>query len=195
MAVKDEFLFIPSTFKPLPTPISLDGVGGGVNLTHYGRLIHLPYPFNLAYYSADLRYNLFSLGVIQRLGGFYTVDPDNQQRLLIKTSKDGSLIATATLSSDNLLPITLPLSSPTSQSQSSFSSSALILPPLLTNLTTPSSPAAPVPPSPSTSLFSFTPAQLTSAGYTKRANGSIIATPFPSFHVNLLDLENHLTDS
>jgi hypothetical protein len=76
-AVKDKSLFILSTFKPLLTPISLGGVGGGVMLTHYGRLIHLPDPFNLAYYSADLKYNLFSLGAIQRLGGFYTVNPDN----------------------------------------------------------------------------------------------------------------------
>jgi hypothetical protein len=110
-AVKDKSLFIPSRFKPLLTPISLDGVGGGLMLTHYGRLIHLPDPFNLAYYSTDLKYDSFSLGAIQRLGGFYTVNPDNQLQLLVISSRDGPILATATLSDNDLLPFDLPIAS------------------------------------------------------------------------------------
>lgn len=97
-----------STFRPLINPFQLDGVGGSVTVTHCGRLIHLPAPFNKAYYSAGLTYNLFSLGVVQRLGGFYTVDPFDQLRLLIKSSQHGRVIATACLSDTNLLPFTIP---------------------------------------------------------------------------------------
>jgi hypothetical protein len=107
-AVKCISLFILSTFRLLPEPFYLDGVGGHVLITHCGRLKYLPHPFDKAYYSKDLLYNLFSLGIIQRLGGFYTVNPPNQLELLILTSQQGLLIATARLSADNLLPFQLP---------------------------------------------------------------------------------------
>jgi hypothetical protein len=169
-----------STFKPLLTPISVNGVGGGVQLTHYGRLIHLPYPFDLAYYSADLKYNLFSLGAIQRLGGFYTVDPDNQLQLLIKSSKDGSILATAALSDDDLLPFDLPGKSisfpadlPGVSSSLPFSSSSF--PSLL--LSPSSLPSSLSPSSFPSSLFQYDDEQLSVAGYTKRDDGSIIITP------------------
>lgn len=176
-AVKDRFLFIPSSFQTLSDPFILDGVGGSVTITHCGKLIHLPPPFNKAYYSADLKYNLFSLGVIQRLGGFYSVDPDNQLRLIIKSSINGDIIATAYLSDSNLLPFTLPpLPLVLSHHPPNILPLPLSFPPdpilshsydhlLLSHLSSPPS------------LFSYTSEQLTQAGYTKRANGSIIATP------------------
>ena len=117
--VKDKYLFIPSTFKRLTTPIALEGVGGAVLITHCGYLLHLPPPFNKAFYSKDLYFNLFSLGNIQRLGGFYTVNPDNQLQILIKTSVHGKIIATATLADNNLLPFSLPTASSINHSSSS----------------------------------------------------------------------------
>ena len=151
----------------------MEGVGGSVTITHCGRLLHLPAPFNKAYYSADLTYNLFSLGVIQRLGGFYSVDPENQLRLIIKSSIHGSIIATAYLSDSNLLPFTPPLLPlVTSPSPSNLLALPLSISP--NNL-------LPLNISSSTSLFSYTTEQLTHAGYTKRADGSIIAIPLPSF--------------
>jgi hypothetical protein len=101
-------LLSSASFQRLTTPFLLDGIGGSVTVTHCGRLIHLPHQFNKAYYSADLQYNLFSLGVVQRLGGFYTVDPSDQLRLLLKSSHHGRVIATVRLSDSNLLPFTLP---------------------------------------------------------------------------------------
>jgi hypothetical protein len=203
--VKDRHLFISSTFQRLSDPFLLEGVGGSVTITHCGKLIHIPAPFNKAYYSADLSYNLFSLGVIQRLGGFYSVDPDNQLRLLIKTSPHGSIIATAHLSESNLLPFTLPSTLPHSPvfppspllalplSLPSPSPSPISVPsfPVPLSLSTlPSStifhntlPSHPIPsilpsiPSDSMSLFSYTIEQLAYAGYTKRLDGSIIVTP------------------
>ena len=79
-------------------------------LTHVGRLRHFPFPFNLSYYGPNLTANLLSLGNFQHLGGWYGVDPTNHHRLLLKSSLKGATIGTATLSTSNLLPVTLPFS-------------------------------------------------------------------------------------
>jgi hypothetical protein len=90
------------------------------------------------------------------------VNPDNQLQLLIKSSRDGPVFATATLSNDDLLPFDLPgessLTSTFSSASTSSSFPALLLPPL----------------SLPSSLFLYDTEQLTNAGYTKRSDGSII---------------------
>ena len=100
----------PSTIQRLKTPLSLSSIGGQVMLTHVGRLRHFPFPFNLSYYGPNLTANLLSLGNFQHLGGWYGVDPTNHHRLLLKSSLKGATIGTATLSTSNLLPVTLPFS-------------------------------------------------------------------------------------
>lgn len=92
----------------LPHPIPLGGVGGLCNLTHVGRLYHLPVTLNLniCYYSVHLPATLFSLGLLQRCGGHYCPDP-HRPRTHVRVSSSLLLppIDIPMLSTSNLLPI------------------------------------------------------------------------------------------
>ena len=94
--------------QPLPTPFSIGGVGGSCAVTHRGYLHCLPTTndMNSAYLSPTLPVNLFSLGQMQRSGATYDPDPLRPlTHVSILSSPSGPLLAHATLSPHNLLPV------------------------------------------------------------------------------------------
>ena len=106
-AVNNLQYLLASSINTIDPPVLLGGIGSSVLLTHTGLLLNFPSPFNKAYFGSTLSSNIISLGNLQRLGGWYGVDPTNNHRLLIKTSKAGQLIDSVLLSSNNLLPTSL----------------------------------------------------------------------------------------
>ena len=89
-------------------PLSINGVGGRVFLTHKGNLRCLPATnnLNLAYYSAQIPTNLISLGHLQRCGASYGPDPLRPTtHFIIRSSPTGPLIGSTQLSPTNLLPV------------------------------------------------------------------------------------------
>ena len=96
--------------RPLPTPFSIGGVRGSCAVTHRGYLHRLPMTndMNSAYLSPTLPVNLFSLGQMQRSGATYGPDPlCPLTHVSISPKPSGHLLAHATLSTHNLLPVNL----------------------------------------------------------------------------------------
>ena len=94
--------------QPLASPFSIGGVGGSCAVTHRGLLHCLPTTngMNSAYLSPTLPVNLLSLGHMQRCGATYSPDPLRPlTHVSIHSSPSGPLLAHATLSPTNLLPV------------------------------------------------------------------------------------------
>ena len=94
--------------QPLPTLFSIGGVGGSCAVTHRGYLHCLPMTndMNSAYLSPTLPVNLFSLGQMQRSGATYGPDPLRPlTHVSISSLPSGPLLAQATLSTHNLIPV------------------------------------------------------------------------------------------
>lgn len=94
--------------EPLPKSFSIGGVGRSCAVTHPGFLHCLPTTngMNSAYLSPTLPVNLLSLGQLQRCGATYGPDPLRPlTHVSIYSSPSGPLLAHATLTSHNLLPV------------------------------------------------------------------------------------------
>jgi hypothetical protein len=85
----------------LAVPFAIGGVNSGVMVTHRGLLPFLPRAIGVAYFAADARVNLLSLGFVQSQGGAYSsVGVD---KLSVK-SPDGTVIDVASILPGTLLP-------------------------------------------------------------------------------------------
>jgi len=83
------------------SPFRVGGLSDGITVTHSGRIPWLPESMNLAYYSAELKVSLISLGVIQQAGGSYRSDGSDHLDVF---RSDGVLIDHAQLGI-NRLPV------------------------------------------------------------------------------------------
>ena len=93
---------------PLAIPFSIGGVGGSCPVTHSGRFLYLPNTksMNSAYFSPTIPFNLLSLGQLQRCGASYSPEPLRPHtHISILSSPSGPLLAHATLTAHNLLPV------------------------------------------------------------------------------------------
>ena len=104
-------LFRSYNLTPIQHPFSIGGVGGSCLVTHSGRLLCLPNTndMNKAYVSPTIPVKLLSLGHMQRCGATYGPDPLRPlTHISIYSSLSGPLLAHATLSTNNLLPVDYP---------------------------------------------------------------------------------------
>ncbi len=91
----------------LAKPISLDGISGGVSLTHSCKFLCLPSinNFERGYYSPDVNITLFSSGYLTRCGGKYQSILTSDRNGVDFYSPNGLLLDSSHLNSANLLPI------------------------------------------------------------------------------------------
>lgn len=87
----------------LPEPIFLDGINGGIPLTHSARFRCLPSTngYNKGYYSAKLQTTLISLGYLQQCGGSYHSTSSGLSIYM----PNGTLLDSPQLTQFQLLPI------------------------------------------------------------------------------------------
>ena len=91
----------------LERPFRIGGIADGVTITHRGKLpiSLLPDGLNDAFYSADARSSLISLGFIQRNGGYY--ESQGKDMLIIQDKKFGNILDRSIICDNNLYPVTL----------------------------------------------------------------------------------------
>ena len=90
----------------LTTPVNFGTQTSPCKATHVGFLRDLPPHLAFAFWGPGFKYNLYSLGYLQRQGGSYssTKLPPNQQPRLRVFDDKGNLIDLSILSSSNLYP-------------------------------------------------------------------------------------------
>ena len=100
--------FLSSLLHPhlLTTPINFGTQHSPCRATHVGFLRNLPPHLALAFWGPGFKYNLYSLGYLQRRGGSYSSDPPTPTNLHRLTVKDhlGNVIDHSTLTTSNLHP-------------------------------------------------------------------------------------------
>jgi len=91
----------------LEKPIFLGGVTGGIYLTHCGQFKYLPMTNNVnkVFYSKDASTTLLSLGWLQRCGGKYNTN-DNDNSVTIR-DPNNNIINVPRLTDNNLLPASI----------------------------------------------------------------------------------------
>ena len=104
-------LIVPSSWEQLPRPISLQGAGSLVSLTHKVKVKFLPATggMNVAYYAPLMSATLIGMGHLQASGAVWGCDPARPRtHILIHRFPGGPLIGSACRTSSNMYPADIP---------------------------------------------------------------------------------------